>query len=153
MAGASQAIELVHETQMEGMRGDLRGLRQQLSSERATKPNNPLARVMVANAAAATTTLADSQIGDGKGDGVKLGLILGGTAAAAAAYKMGHFMIYNVATDAVIGASCAQTTLAVKDYGLKVHLEREKRRLAQNATAPAPAAQPQAAQASQAPPK
>jgi len=150
---ASQAIELVHETQMEGMRADNRGLRQQLNNERATKPNNPLARVLTANAAAAMTTLADSQIGDGKGDGVKLGLILGGTAAAAAAFKMGHYTVYNIASDAVIGASCAQTTLATRDYGLKVHVEREKRRLAQqNAAAPA-AAPAAAAQTTQAPPK
>ena len=140
MAGNSMAMDIVHETQLDAAKADARLARKEVTIERATRPNNPIARLATANVAAAITTLIDSQIGKGDGDGVKIGTVLGATGAAAMAYRAGHFGIYNALSDAAIGASCAQTTLATRDYGLKMAQEREKKRAAaqqQQAAAPA----------------
>ena len=129
----TQALELVAESKIEQEQTKSRTLARELTSERAKAPNNPVGRVLTAVTAAAVTTHADTMIGDGKGDGVKIGGIIGGAATAAVAWRTGHYTVAHAAIDSVIGIACAQTAITVRENGLKAALLREQKRAAAQA--------------------
>lgn len=132
----TQAMELFAESKIEQAQQSERNTKRELAQYKAQAPNHPVARVGVSLSTAAATAHADTMIGDGKGDGVKIGTTVGATLISVGAWHRGNYTIAHAALDAAIGAGAGLVAIATRESGLKAALIREqKRAAAQNAAA------------------
>ena len=150
MAGPKTSEELTALVQrtadLEMEEANSRQLRAALRTTEKTRPNNIVARVGTAVAAASITTYADTQIGDGKGDGVKIGTAIASAGFAAVAWKMGKPTVSHVFQDVVLGIAVAEATIISRDAGLDMGTEKAKKQAQERAKAAKgeqPAAKPQ----------
>lgn len=143
MAKQSEELALVAERarELEQEEASNRELRKQLSLIKKEQPNNVVARTFTAVVAAGATTYADTMIGDGKGDGVKIGTMIATAAGAAAAHKLGKYGASQVMQDAFIGTACAEVAIATKDAGIEMAAERAKKQALEKQKAQQAAAQ------------
>lgn len=118
-----------------------RQLRKELTTIRKEQPHHVVARLLTSVTAAGLTTYADTQIGDGKGDGIKIGAMIASAAGAGAAYKLGKHGLSNVLQDAFIGVASAEVAIATKDAGIEMAAERAKKQAAEKKKAQEAAAQ------------